>query len=236
LQYHFFYAFNDWRQAANGTNQHEGDWEAVAIFLKKKNQTAKSDKIENYKPFGVACSQHEQGEFRFWKDVKNESMHPVIYVALGSHANYFEAENYPTSMQFSGFLRTLLSIIERPLRWLGGGDVAGGLPKEYVERTCCNIGPDQWHCVWLDDAGWVEYRGLWGQKEGHEHESGPTGPKWERAEPILDEQGRTISFRQKVRPRWGLHEWKDELLLKMALDNNVDSKRRRKAFKALVNR
>ena len=31
LQYHFFYAFNDWRLAANGINHHEGDWEMVAV-------------------------------------------------------------------------------------------------------------------------------------------------------------------------------------------------------------
>jgi len=34
LQYHFFYAFNDWRLAANGMNHHEGDWEMVAVYLK----------------------------------------------------------------------------------------------------------------------------------------------------------------------------------------------------------
>jgi hypothetical protein len=31
LQYHFFYAFNDWRLAANGMNHHEADWEMVAV-------------------------------------------------------------------------------------------------------------------------------------------------------------------------------------------------------------
>ncbi len=35
LQYFFFYAFNDWRTAAKGLNQHEADWEMAAVFLEK---------------------------------------------------------------------------------------------------------------------------------------------------------------------------------------------------------
>jgi hypothetical protein len=37
LQYNYFYAFNDWRVAAIGFNNHEGDWEAVSVFLKDGN-------------------------------------------------------------------------------------------------------------------------------------------------------------------------------------------------------
>jgi len=33
LQYHFFYAFNDWRLAANGMNHHEGDWEMIQLVV-----------------------------------------------------------------------------------------------------------------------------------------------------------------------------------------------------------
>jgi len=83
LQYHYFYAFNDWRLAADGMNHHEGDWEMVAIFLK------------NDDPYGVAYSQHHDGAFKYWRDVKRvrnadgtPSSHPLIYAALGSHANY----------------------------------------------------------------------------------------------------------------------------------------------------
>src|SRR5688572_29974298 len=83
LQYHFFYAFNDWRLAANGMNHHEGDWEMVAVYLK------------DTKPYAVLLSQHGAGNIEPWetmtkaidKDGK-ETTHPVIYAALGSHANY----------------------------------------------------------------------------------------------------------------------------------------------------
>jgi hypothetical protein len=83
LQYHFFYAFNDWRLAANGMNHHEGDWEMVAVYLK------------NDKPYALLLSQHGAGNIEPWETVikavdkeGKETTHPVVYAALGSHANY----------------------------------------------------------------------------------------------------------------------------------------------------
>ena len=87
LQYHFFYAFNDWRLAANGMNHHEGDWEMVAVYLK------------NDEPYAVLFSQHGAGNIEKWKTVcmavdkqGKDTTHPVVYVALGSHANYSKPE------------------------------------------------------------------------------------------------------------------------------------------------
>jgi hypothetical protein len=87
LQYHFFYAFNDWRLAANGVNHHEGDWEMVAVYLK------------NDQPYSVLFSQHGSGAIELWENVRcvkdqdgNETTHPLVYVALGSHANYSKPE------------------------------------------------------------------------------------------------------------------------------------------------
>ena len=83
LQYHFFYAFNDWRLAANGMNHHEGDWEMVAVYLK------------NDAPYAVLFSQHGAGNIETWETVLKvkdnlggDTTHPIAYVALGSHANY----------------------------------------------------------------------------------------------------------------------------------------------------
>src|SRR5262249_34838901 len=56
LQYHYFYAHNDYRTAAEGFNNHEADWEMVAVFLKGN------------KPYGVGYSQHLHGEFHLWND------------------------------------------------------------------------------------------------------------------------------------------------------------------------
>src|SRR5512138_1207451 len=87
LQYHFFYAFNDWRLAANGINHHEGDWEMVAVYLKKDE------------PYSLLLSQHGTGAIELWKDVRcvkdkegKDTTHPLIYAALGSHANYSQPE------------------------------------------------------------------------------------------------------------------------------------------------
>jgi hypothetical protein len=87
IQYHFFYAFNDWRLAANGMNHHEGDWELVAVYLKGDD------------PYAMSFSQHDAGGLEHWKDVRkvvdsqgNTSTHPIVYVALGSHANYSRPE------------------------------------------------------------------------------------------------------------------------------------------------
>jgi hypothetical protein len=83
LQYHYFYAFNDWRLAANGFNHHEGDWEMVAVYLK------------NDQPHSVLLSQHGAGNIEPWETTikaldrnRNVTTHPIIYAALGSHANY----------------------------------------------------------------------------------------------------------------------------------------------------
>ncbi len=75
VQYWFFYAFNP------GINQHQGDWEMVSIVL---------DSTET--PLYAAYSQHFSGERAVWGDVERvDDTHPRVYVAIGSHANYFRS-------------------------------------------------------------------------------------------------------------------------------------------------
>jgi hypothetical protein len=114
LQYHFFYAFNDWRFAAHGVNHHEGDWEMVAVYLK------------NDKPYAVLFSQHASGALQFWDKVLcvkdrdgNATTHPVIYVALGSHANYSEPEVIRSaSLYRQGRLQRLIYWIDGLIHFL----------------------------------------------------------------------------------------------------------------------
>lgn len=104
LQYHFFYAFNDWRLAANGMNHHEGDWEMAAVYLK------------NDAPYAVLLSQHGAGNIEKWEHVikardmqEKETTHPVLYAALGSHANYSKPEVIRSpSMYKAGRIQRLL--------------------------------------------------------------------------------------------------------------------------------
>jgi hypothetical protein len=109
LQYHFFYAFNDWRLAANGINHHEGDWEMVAVYLK------------NDQPYSLLLSQHGTGAMELWQDVRcvkdkdgRETTHPLIYVALGSHANY----SRPQVIRSASLFRE--GLFQRFIYWLDG--------------------------------------------------------------------------------------------------------------------
>jgi hypothetical protein len=109
LQYHFFYAFNDWRLAANGMNHHEGDWEMVAVYLKNGN------------PYSVLFSQHGAGNIKKWEDAivvvdmhGQRTTHPLVYVALGSHANY----NAPEVIRAPGMYKT--ARLQRLLFWADG--------------------------------------------------------------------------------------------------------------------
>ncbi len=81
LEYWLFYYF-DLYSFANPLGavwqDHEGDWEAVAVVLDVKA-----------KPLLVGTSRHCTGARREWARVRRRGDRPVVYVALGSHANYF---------------------------------------------------------------------------------------------------------------------------------------------------
>jgi hypothetical protein len=82
LQYWLFYYDNPLLLPVGGFWQsHEGDWEVVNVVLN-----------EDEEPVEAAYSQHCSGQRKPWSNVTKSpagSTHPVAYVALGSHANYF---------------------------------------------------------------------------------------------------------------------------------------------------
>ena len=99
LQYFYFYAFNDYRSTAEGLNNHEGDWEAVTIYVEAGEadllQQGCVTKVAPKKPFAVAYSHHHEGKLCFQEQVEfaidedgKETFQPMVYVAKGSHANY----------------------------------------------------------------------------------------------------------------------------------------------------
>jgi hypothetical protein len=85
VRYWLFYSFDDWRSRGELWQAHEGDWEHVSIALDA-----------DLKPIFAAYSQHCSGTVRAWSNVKRVDTHPIDYVALGSHANYFEQTSSPT--------------------------------------------------------------------------------------------------------------------------------------------
>ena len=67
-----------------GFGAHEGDWEMVQIGCVDEAGTL---------PILMTCSQHSGGEKReFWR-VEVEAERPKVYVASGSHANYFAPQH-----------------------------------------------------------------------------------------------------------------------------------------------
>jgi len=87
LEYWLFYPFDLYSTTdppGEFWQDHEGDWEAVAVVLDAKQ-----------KPLLVATSRHCGGARRAWARVTRRGTHPVVYVALGSHANYFGPGEFP---------------------------------------------------------------------------------------------------------------------------------------------
>ena len=77
-QYWLWYLYNPW--GIGGVGKHEGDWEFVQIGRTPG---------ERARPILMTCSQHHSGGKREYWAVEMKDNRPVVYVALGSHANYF---------------------------------------------------------------------------------------------------------------------------------------------------
>ena len=81
LQYWLFYYYNDFRLLGLfGAGKHEGDWELVQIRLNANEQ-----------PEQAVYSQHKTAETRAWAATPKRGATPLVYIARGSHANYFSA-------------------------------------------------------------------------------------------------------------------------------------------------
>jgi hypothetical protein len=72
VQYWFLYLFN------YRLNEHESDWEQITVRLD-----------EDKEPIDALYSAHSGGNVSEWSKIEKDGAHPVIYPALGSHANYF---------------------------------------------------------------------------------------------------------------------------------------------------
>jgi hypothetical protein len=84
-QFWLWFLYNPWEIA--GIGKHEGDWEFVQLGCVDQ---------AGDKPVLMTASQHHNGEKReFWRCELN-GKRPVIYAALGSHANYFTPGNRGT--------------------------------------------------------------------------------------------------------------------------------------------
>jgi hypothetical protein len=143
LQYWLFYAYDAYSPTvpAGGFWQvHEGDWEAVSVIL------------DTYgKPLLAGYSEHSEGVRRAWTKVPKRGTHPLVYVALGSHANYFTAGTQRFDPRVVDPL--FISVIEQngfqPVDHTGKGRV---LRPRVVRVTATT-------------PSWMAFAGTWGEDQ-----------------------------------------------------------------------
>jgi hypothetical protein len=156
LQYWMWYFYNDY-QLALGFGTHEGDWECVQLRIG----------LDGDLPDVAVYAQHRQGEKRNWEDVEKVAGGdtPVIYVARGSHAGYFEAGYHQTDAWY---------------------DIADG--KRPAPALKLEIIEDATH-------PWMRWPGRWGDTTPQDRgldldQSSPTGPGtkrcWRNPDTLLD--------------------------------------------------
>jgi len=149
LQYWFVYYFNDWN------NDHEGDWELVQLHFDART----ASEALRTGPDEIAVSQHRTGEVAAWTDerVRREGDRPVVFVALGSHANYF-----------------------RPGIYLGRGEDGRGLgcddASKSGRRTPLEVSLLARRPVSASDPfAWLAFTGYWGDADPKDW-AGSTAP------------------------------------------------------------
>jgi hypothetical protein len=149
LQYWFFYVFNDFN------DKHEGDWEMIQLNF----DVPTAHRALGTKPALVGFSQHEGAESAHWGDPKLQILdgtHPVVYAALGSHANYYTSA---------------LHLGRSAAQGVGCDDTAA--PSREL-RPEVSVVPTP-RAAYVRAYPWLGFEGRWGE----EHEgfyNGPTGP------------------------------------------------------------
>lgn len=166
IQYWMFYAYNDWGLAHSGLNDHEGDWEAVFVYLQGDTPAYVAYSAHVGTPATHAWSS-EEFDMRL-------GTHPVVYVACGSHAAYSKP----------GKRRIVIRSapgVDKPL-WFT--DYARGDSEE-------SLGPGasaEWGTpVDLESRPWaLNFAGRWGaaitrldEREIGRGAQGPVGPPWQ---------------------------------------------------------
>jgi hypothetical protein len=156
LQYWLWYFYNDY-QLSFALGTHEGDWEMVQYRM---------DDDAGHPDLAV-YAQHRYGEVRSWEKVEKfppDLERPVVYVARGSHASYFE----------SGFHQTEA--------WYDLADGKRRMPK----RPKLEI-------LGTDEPAWTRWPGRWGDtlpRDQTLESNSPTGPgakkQWRSPDKMLD--------------------------------------------------
>ena len=144
LQYWAWYPFNDYSPTippGEVWQVHEGDWESVSVILDLDGL-----------PVLFALSRHCDGTRRPWARAPRRGQRPLVYVALGSHANYFGAGAHPHSP--ACWPRELRDIV-RSLKLVDHTGAGRTVRPRLVTVTSKR-------------PGWMRYAGSWGE-DGYLH-------------------------------------------------------------------
>jgi hypothetical protein len=163
LQYWYFYYDDVYSYQYPPSNfiwqAHEGDWEVVNVVLSDDEQ-----------PLFVGYSQHCLGQRRDWSDTPRfDRTHPIVLVALGSHANYFSAGIHPIALPCvpPAALAVLAQLmLPPPLDFAFSGETTG---PPAVEGPVTTI-----HPIEDDHPAWMSFPGFWGELQ-YFHGPGPIG-------------------------------------------------------------
>lgn len=159
IQYWFVFLYNDWKAP------HEGDWENIVVYLRLSDNSTNEPE-----PIACAYSAHHGGYRLGWRYVEkvdgdgnrtDSGTHPVVYVANGSHANYFVGPyRYETDTKVFGVKVT-----------------AGDFPfaGNFIDFTTSfedghrifpevKVVPARLEGRWTEGWRWLNFRGTWGSK------------------------------------------------------------------------
>lgn len=138
---------------------HEGDWEVVSVVLGADEQ-----------PLYVGYSQHCLGQRRAWEDTSRvDATHPVVHVAVGSHANYFTEGTH--SIPVVCIPPAAVAILQRNHL---------PLPVDYAFDDGAVVGPPRSGGEVMpieqisDGTGWAQFSGTWGEAQ-YFHAPAPIG-------------------------------------------------------------
>ena len=141
LQYWLWYPWNVYSPtvpAGEIWQVHEGDWEAVSVIVDLQGR-----------PLVVGLSSHCEGTRRDWAKAPTRGKRPLVYVALGSHANFFRPGEH--SLEPACWTEQVIAIIEaygtRPVDHAGAGRVVR--PKLIRVTTT--------------SPRWMAFAGTWGE-------------------------------------------------------------------------
>ncbi|MFC1982245.1 hypothetical protein ACFLV5_00400 [Chloroflexota bacterium] len=155
LQYWMAYFFDDW------ANVHEMDWEMVSIIIKK------TESIE--KPIACVFNAHVGSFRRPWKEVDKagddgkrnpEGLHPVAYIANGSHAAYF-SDYPPYFCVVEKYLKPALSTVVRVTQI--GRPFTDYVPRfEEADKCFPEVEVIPEPTAWTGRWRWLSFNGNWG--------------------------------------------------------------------------